>query len=206
VDAFLHPIDSIKAIWNDFIENITNRFKAVRVIFSAFENGFNPKKLTDGLIQLTTGVSNATNKINNAIKNTKKFVNDSTMAIRKAWESGKIASKEEIEEIGKNHQKKKVYHQESIKQINETKQATKQAQEERTASAAKMAKDAMDPYSQELAETDEHYRQLETKYSDYLAKYNAMSDAQQQKHKQEHDAVKAAQGQLRRYVLLVLVL
>ncbi|WDF54656.1 hypothetical protein [Mucilaginibacter sp. KACC 22063] len=74
VDALSHPAETIKKIWNLVIENLTNRFKGLGVIIDGLLH-LNFKKVTDGFIQVNTGITNATDKTAKAFGKLKQDVN-----------------------------------------------------------------------------------------------------------------------------------
>jgi hypothetical protein len=166
VNAFLQPVNTIKSVWDGFIENFTNRFKAIGVIMGAFSGGFNPKKLADGLIQLTTGVSNATSKVANAVNKTKMFVSEAAGKIQTAYKTGIVASDEAEKKATENNNKQTKHHQTHLKQLNQTAQATEEANQERTASIARMGQKVLEGYAKEINDTTEHFKQLKDKYKD----------------------------------------
>ncbi|MDB5280969.1 MAG: smc 2, partial [Bacteroidota bacterium] len=63
-DAISHPIDSLKALGQMIVDNVLNRFKAISVILDGIIH-LDFKKVSDGVIQSFTGVTNATDKIAN---------------------------------------------------------------------------------------------------------------------------------------------
>ncbi|MES2268669.1 MAG: hypothetical protein V4520_18025 [Bacteroidota bacterium] len=96
VDAFTHPVDSIKKLGNLLLENIINRFKAVLVIWEGVKN-FDFKKISNGVLQAATDVTNLADKTVDA------------------YEKSIIAS-ENAEKINKkNHQNEKKRQEERIK-------------------------------------------------------------------------------------------
>jgi hypothetical protein len=67
INAFSHPVDTIKSLGKTIMENIINRFTAFGVILDGIIH-LDFKKMADGAIQAVTGVANATEKIVNAGK------------------------------------------------------------------------------------------------------------------------------------------
>lgn len=69
VDAFNNPVEGIKKLGQLIVDNIVNRFKAIPILLEAvgkaFTGDFNKAlQLTnDGMVQLTTGVTDASNKL-----------------------------------------------------------------------------------------------------------------------------------------------
>jgi uncharacterized phage infection (PIP) family protein YhgE len=62
VDAFSHPADTIKKVWNAVIDHLVNQFKGISVFFKGMFSG-NLKEMSDGLIQMGTGITNGTDKL-----------------------------------------------------------------------------------------------------------------------------------------------
>jgi hypothetical protein len=77
-EAVENPVQALKDLGNVIVENVINRFKALAVIGGAIVKLFKGewkqglKELADGHIQLATGVTNATDKMNTAFQETKK--------------------------------------------------------------------------------------------------------------------------------------
>lgn len=80
--AFNDPVGTIKELGKAILDNVINRFKALLVLGDAiaqlFKGNFKEaaKLATDGFIQLGTGVTNATDKINAAIAATGDFIKE----------------------------------------------------------------------------------------------------------------------------------
>jgi hypothetical protein len=87
-EAIENPTQALKDLGNVIVENVINRFKALAVIGGAIVKLFKGdwkqglKELADGHIQLATGITNATDKMNTAFQETKKVWDA-------AWEAGK---------------------------------------------------------------------------------------------------------------------
>lgn len=91
VEAFEHPVDSIKKLGTLLLENIINRFKALLVIWEGVKN-FDFKKISNGVLQAATGVTNLADKTVDAYKKS-------------------IQASEDAEKVNKNnHQKEKDRH------------------------------------------------------------------------------------------------
>jgi len=166
VDAFLHPIDTVEKVFKSFIDNLNNRVKAFGVITSAFSNGFNPKKLADGVLQLSTGISNVTTKIGNVIDKTKEFASKSFNAIETAYKTGIVVSEKATEVVTKNGIIHTKHHQTNLKQIKQITDATIEANQERIASQARMSEKLLQGYAKEIYDTQKHFKQLQEKYKD----------------------------------------
>lgn len=82
VKAFDDPVQSIKDLGSAIVDNVINRFKALMVLGDAigalFRGDFKEasKLATDGFIQLGTGVTNATDKLEKLVDETKKVYNE----------------------------------------------------------------------------------------------------------------------------------
>ncbi len=85
IEALFNPGKTIKVLWDGFVTNLENRFKALGVIFDGLFNHFSLKKITDGVIQLGSGVTNATDKISNGLKKVKEFAKETTNEVEKAY-------------------------------------------------------------------------------------------------------------------------
>lgn len=85
-EAFNDPIQAIKDLGNAILENVINRFKAFAVLGDGLVKIFNGewedglKSLTDGYIQLGTGITEATDKMKAAYQEGKKLLNEATDA------------------------------------------------------------------------------------------------------------------------------
>lgn len=163
VNALLHPVDSIKSIWNSLIQNLTNRFKAFGVILDGIMH-LNIKRIGDGLIQSFTGVTNATDKMGTALKKTKEFISESSKEIVKAYGDGVKAAVKNKETHAENHKQLTAIHQERIKQVNEARNITREAEAERIASISRMSQKVLEGYAKEVSDTQSHFKQLEEQY------------------------------------------
>lgn len=67
IDAFSNPVDSIKKLGQALIDNVINRFKAILVIWDGIKN-MDFKKISNGVLQAATGVTNLTDKATMAFK------------------------------------------------------------------------------------------------------------------------------------------
>jgi hypothetical protein len=78
-DAVSHPIDSLKALEKAIVDNVLNRFKAISVILDGIIH-LDFKKVSDGVIQSFTGVTNATDKISKMGKGISDFAKNTAAA------------------------------------------------------------------------------------------------------------------------------
>lgn len=91
-EAVQDPIQALKDLGNIIVENVLNRFKALSVIGGAIVKLFKGdwkqglKELADGHIQLATGITNATDKMNTAFQETKKVWDAAWIAGQKLLE------------------------------------------------------------------------------------------------------------------------
>lgn len=100
VNAFKNPKQAVKDLWETIKNNFVNRLKSLGVVFKAinkiissgFREGY--KDLSNGVIQMTTGVENSIDKVTDAAKRGGKEIAD-------AWRLGKAKDEliREIEEI-----------------------------------------------------------------------------------------------------------
>lgn len=104
VNAFTHPADTIKKVWNSVIENLTSRFKGISVFFKGLFSA-NMKEMNDGLIQMGTGITNGTDKINNAFQTLKKDVGQAATAIVNAYNKATDGSDKAAKKIEENNKK-----------------------------------------------------------------------------------------------------
>jgi septal ring factor EnvC (AmiA/AmiB activator) len=103
-DAVSHPAETVKKVWNAVIENITNRFKGISVFFKGLFSG-DLKGMSDGLIQMGTGITNGTTKIKTAFNTLKTDISKAGTAIVKAYSDGANASDKAAEKITKNNKR-----------------------------------------------------------------------------------------------------
>ena len=106
IDALLHPGDSINKLWNGIIDNLRNRFKAFGVILDGLLH-FDTKKIADGVLQLGTGVTNATDKIKTAFQKVKQIATTTAKGVVDAYheaynKAGKESDKH-LKKVLKNH-------------------------------------------------------------------------------------------------------
>ncbi len=87
VNAFSHPVETLKSLGRMIEENLINRFKAFAVILHGIIH-LDFKEIGNGLIQAATGVANATDKINTAFKAVKKGVEETAGQMEKAYKDG----------------------------------------------------------------------------------------------------------------------
>ncbi len=101
IDIFKNPQQALKDLVALIETNLLNRLKSFGVILDGILNG-DTKKITDGVYQLATGVTNLTDKIQGAAKETAAFLSD---AAKKGKELFDI--KEEIEDLEVNINKQR---------------------------------------------------------------------------------------------------
>jgi hypothetical protein len=87
MDTFSHPLESIQHLGQIIEQNIVNRFKAFGVILDGIIH-LDFKKIADGTIQATTGITNATDKIKETFNTVKKGVGDTASKIATAYTTG----------------------------------------------------------------------------------------------------------------------
>jgi hypothetical protein len=89
INAFENPKQAIKELGDFILTNLINRVKAFAVIFEAIAE-MDLKKLTDGTIQLSTGVENVTDKV-------KEFGKEVDAAVQKGLAFAELADR--IDEV-----------------------------------------------------------------------------------------------------------
>jgi hypothetical protein len=95
LNAFSHPIDTIKSLGKMVEENIINRFTAFSTILDGLIH-LDFKKVTNGAIQAATGVTNATDKISSVFTATVKGVKGTVTEMADAYQKGtKMAAQSE---------------------------------------------------------------------------------------------------------------
>ncbi|HWZ15696.1 MAG TPA: hypothetical protein VNW95_10715 [Mucilaginibacter sp.] len=101
INAFSHPIDTLKSLGRTIQENLINRFRAFGVILDGIIH-LDFKKIANGTIQAFTGVTNATDKITHAFNAVKKAAKDTAKEMVGAYENGYNSAGKIVE----NHEKK----------------------------------------------------------------------------------------------------
>ena len=126
INAFSHPMDTIKSLGKTVEENIINRFTAFATILDGLIH-LDFKKVTNGAIQAATGVTNATDKIAHTFKTVVNGVETTVKEMGKAYQQGtEMAAKSE--KTAKGHAKKVVaYAKAQIKTLNKTNRAANNA-------------------------------------------------------------------------------
>ncbi|WP_179415536.1 hypothetical protein HDF19_21795 [Mucilaginibacter sp. E4BP6] len=87
MDAFSHPLESIEHLGQIIEQNIVNRFKAFGTILDGIIH-LDFKKIADGTIQATTGITNATDKLKKTFTTVKKGVTETGNKIGIAYTTG----------------------------------------------------------------------------------------------------------------------
>jgi orotidine-5'-phosphate decarboxylase len=101
VNAFSHPIETLKSLGKMIEQNLINRFKAFGVILDGIIH-LDFKKMANGAIQAFTGVTNATDKIGTAFNTVKKGVEDTADNMVSAFKGGYAEAGKHVED----HEKK----------------------------------------------------------------------------------------------------
>ncbi|MDF2430815.1 MAG: hypothetical protein JWP44_446 [Mucilaginibacter sp.] len=101
VNAFSHPIETLKSLGKTIEQNLINRFKAFGVILDGIIH-LDFKKMANGAIQAFTGVTNATDKIGTAFNIVKKGVENTVDKMTSAYKEGYKQAGKHVE----NHEKK----------------------------------------------------------------------------------------------------
>ena len=87
INVFSHPMDSLKALGTMIEQNLINRFKAFGVILDGIMH-LDFKKVANGAIQATTGVTNAIDKTTSAFSKLKKGAVDTAKKMQSAFKKG----------------------------------------------------------------------------------------------------------------------
>ncbi|QJD95158.1 hypothetical protein HH214_04320 [Mucilaginibacter robiniae] len=162
-NAFLHPVDSLKALSNAIKENVINRLNSVKVILDGIVH-LDFKKIGDGVLQAFTGVTHVSDKMSKAFISAKQgIINLKNEAIN-AYNAGRDNAKNQQNDEKKTQQQQTQIHQTRIKQVNETTNILAQANEERIASQTRMSQTVLEGYAKEIADTNAHFKELKKKY------------------------------------------
>ncbi len=161
IDAFTHPIESLKQLGKLILDNIINRFKAVLVIWDGVKK-FDFKEISNGVLQAATGVTNladkavaAYNKVAESTKPTKEGVKQ----IHKAIAAGTGVVKKVSDD--------------SAQAIADIAKAALEADQDVMDSKARLARQAMGELEKELTDTDKFYNDKLKAYKDFTDKYQA---------------------------------
>ncbi|HTD41581.1 MAG TPA: hypothetical protein VK671_13220 [Mucilaginibacter sp.] len=87
INAFSHPIDTLKSLGRMIEQNLINRFKAFGVILDGIIH-LDFKKMANGAIQAFTGVTDATDKIGTAFTTVKNGIKETVGEMVGAYEKG----------------------------------------------------------------------------------------------------------------------
>jgi hypothetical protein len=176
-EVFVHPVEGIKKLGRLIEENIMNRVRAIYVIYEGILNK-DFKKVANGFLQLGTGVKDVYTKAEQA------FI-----------KAGKEETK--TDKGSKTvHHNRTVRHEQHKQQLKEATDLTKQAEEERLASVARMVKSTLEGYAKEIDDANVHFTEMKSVYTRFLNDYEKMSGKQKAAHLKEHKAVTAAVEQL----------
>jgi hypothetical protein len=140
-EAFKNPTKALKDFGQMILDNVLNRFKAFSVFMEAivlFMNGqwaAGLKKGADAVLQLTTGVTNATDKVSNFVSATGDVINGAIEAgqrideLRKAFEKLEIASTVPLQKLKLEFQELKEIANDQLKSDRERLAALDEAME-----------------------------------------------------------------------------
>jgi chromosome segregation ATPase len=103
-EAFSNPKQLLQDLLKFLEGQVINRVKSIAVIFDGIKN-FDTKKLSDGLFQLTTGVTNVTDKVQAAASATGKFLAD---AAKKGAEIDRLSKEIDKSQLRYNENQIKV--------------------------------------------------------------------------------------------------
>jgi len=124
INAFSHPIDTLKSLGKMIEENLINRFKAFSVILHGIIH-LDFKEIANGVIQAATGVTNATDKIatgfHKAAAAVKTLGKEMVSAYKQAGEHVDAQDKQ----VKKSTEKQEKYYKSLKGAINDTEKAEK---------------------------------------------------------------------------------
>jgi hypothetical protein len=126
INAFSHPMDTIRSLGKTVEENIINRFTAFATILDGLIH-LDFKKVTDGAIQAATGVTHATDKISNVFTATVKGVKGTVKEMGSAYQKGTKMAAESEKHIKGHIDNVVSYTQKQIEQINAINKASSTA-------------------------------------------------------------------------------
>lgn len=87
IDAVTHPVESFKKLGAVIVENILNRFDAIRVILDGIIH-LDFRKIADGFVQSVTGVTHATDRMVKSFDGLKSAAVNNWKQINKAYDEG----------------------------------------------------------------------------------------------------------------------
>jgi hypothetical protein len=100
IQAFSHPIDTIKELGRMVEQNIINRFTAFGKILDGLLH-LDFKKIADGALQAVTGITNATDKIASTVKTVTDVIAKTGTEIGKAYTDGVNQANNAIDKLNK---------------------------------------------------------------------------------------------------------
>jgi hypothetical protein len=180
-NAIIHPVDTIKSVWKDVVTTLSNQFKPFSTMLEGIFSG-NFGKVKEGYAQLKSNASAIAKSVVSTYQNAKDGLISFVGEIKDAYDEG-FNKKPNVPKPTTKH------HREVIKEIVDL---TKQAEEDRLASIARMAKMTLQGYAKEIADANEHFKELKSKYNKFLDDYSKMDAKGKAAHKKEYAAVNAA--------------
>ena len=122
INAFSHPIDTLKTLGKIIETNIINRFKGFSMILDGIIH-LDFKKMASGAVQAFTGVTNATDKVGKAITTVKKGVEDTAKQMATAYKKGYEKAGKQVDKhdakVKASVEQQKGYYDELQKKIKE---------------------------------------------------------------------------------------
>ena len=97
VNAFSHPIETLKSLGKTIEQNLINRFRAFGVILDGIIH-LDFKKITNGAVQAFTGVTNATDKIGNAFTAVTNGIKDTAGKMVDAYKEGYATAGQHVDD------------------------------------------------------------------------------------------------------------
>ncbi|WP_462266079.1 hypothetical protein [Mucilaginibacter sp.] len=159
-NTILHPADTIKSVWHDISTFIGNQLKPIAKIWHGLTHG-DFSEMKQGFSDIGKNMSGIAHGVVNTFKKAKDGMVEIAGEVTTAF---KDKYKEEIDKEDKEKVGAGKLHQTHLKQINQTQQATKEANEERIASIARMSQKVLEGYAKEIDDTDAHFKALQDKY------------------------------------------
>jgi len=102
IQAFSHPVDTLKSLGRMIEQNLINRFKAFGVILDGIIH-LDFKKVANGAIQAATGITDATDKMEKGWKAVKEGVVNTAKEMETAYNKGYNMAGQRIDQNEKKH-------------------------------------------------------------------------------------------------------
>lgn len=119
IDAFSHPMDTLKSLGRMIEQNIINRFTAFGKILDGLIH-FDFKKVADGAIQATTGITDATDKVVTLFDKAKTGIENTAKEMVTAYGQGYSQADQDVKEHEKKvikSVKRQIKHYKKLKKV-----------------------------------------------------------------------------------------